>query len=79
VSSQPANVHTHDAWAERIADFEERLQGRFTWSRGDTVGAWLLTPDGHKIAAVQLEYAAGICEALNTPEGRHAYARRVIE
>ena len=80
MSSQPTNAHTHDAWAERIAEFEERLQGRFTWARGDGLaGAWLLDPAGHRIAAIQLEFAAGIAEALNTPEGRLAYARRVIE
>lgn len=74
------NVHSHDNWTERMKAYDERLEGQFRWAPGDGMaGAWLMNPAGHKIAAVQFEYAAGIVEALNTPEGRRAYARVVID
>lgn len=74
------DVVTHDAWAERIAEYDRlRLDGPWAWSFGGDVGGWLISPDGERVAAVTLNHIVGIVAALNTAEGRAAHARHLIE
>lgn len=72
------NVVTHEAWAERVAEWAE--QGTFSWEVGDgkIAAAYLLSPEGGRVAAVQLDVVVGLVAALNTVEGRTAYNRASI-
>ncbi len=73
-----AEVVSHPAWAERIAFHGAVLEGEWGWARGLTAyehRATLVDPEGLSQGALVLEHAPGIVAALNTPEGRRAYAR----
>ncbi len=73
-------VSTSAAWGARVAFYEACLLGEWTWAPGAPAasGVWLVDPDGLSVGAVLATEVRGIIAALNTFEGRAAYARAMV-
>jgi hypothetical protein len=74
-----SNVITHPAWTERISFYETLLGGQWTWKMRNDTAAILIDPDENEVAAALPDLAPGLAAALNTTEGRMAYARARLD
>lgn len=73
------DVVTHDAWAERIAFYDAEVLGKWNWRMKNDITAVVVDQDDNVRAAAQPDIAPGLAAALNTVEGRAAYARARLD
>jgi hypothetical protein len=73
------DVVSHDAWRERIDFYEAEVAGRWDWRMKSDTAAVLTDPEGEEQAAVVPDLAPGFVAALNTVEGRAAFARARLD
>lgn len=73
------DVISHDAWSERIAFYDSEVVGRWDWHMKNDITAVVTDQDGTVRAAAQPDIAPGLAAALNTIEGRAAYARARLD
>lgn len=73
------DIVTHDAWAERIAFFDNEVVGKWGWRMKNDVTAVVYDQEENVRCAAQPDIAPGIVAALNTVEGRAAYGRARLD